>query len=418
MAVGTAQLDGYFKEVYGDLEDAVPSWAEIQKRIPFRQQDRLGDSYHFPVILRRSHGVTFAGTTSGGTAFTLNDPVSLQSKDASVAGTELVIQEDVAYSVLNRAAQAGPAAFGDSMDEIVYGLRESAQFYLEMALLYGGTNIGTISANSGTGTTQTLTISAATWASGIWSQMEGAKVDLYTAAGTKVNAGAVTVSTVLADSRQLICSGTAAVMAAATTGVVFRPFGSTSELFSGLDKITTNTATLFGIDAGTYTLWKANTHTAGSAKLTMAKLQAALSKAVGRGLNEDVVVFMSHYTWTDFNDDLSALRRYAKETKAEMTLGTTSIKFYGVSGGSMELVPHPMVKAGECYVIPVSRCRRIGSTDTTSRLQGVDGQENSFYQELESKAGIRLRCYWDQALISTQPAKLVKISSIVNESGP
>ena len=150
----------------------------------------------------------------------------------------------------------------------------------------------------------------------------------------------------------------------------------------------------------------------------MAKVQAALSKAVGRGLMEDVCVLMSPFSWTDLNDDLSALRRYSKDTKAEMTLGTTSISFYGVNGGRLELVPHPMVKAGEAFVLPERRFKRIGSSDTTSRISGVDGQGENFFIELEGSAAVRLRAFWDQAIICSHPARCVKISNITNVSGP
>ena len=392
-------------------------YAIIQKQVPFRTQQVLGDSYHFPVKLRRSHGTTW---NTDGSAFTLNSPVSPLTQNASASPVTFVLQEDISYVALSRAHGNGEAAFGDAMDDIVIGMREDAQFYLEMTLLHGGQNIGVISANSGTGTTQTVTISAATWAAGIFSQFEGGKLDLYTAAGTLINANsAVTVSTVLADSRQLILTGEATDLAVATTGVQLVPYGAQSKWFSGLDKVLTNTATLFSIDAGTYGLWKANTHTAGSAKLTMSKLQAAISKAVGRGLMEDVVAVMSPYTWTDINDDTAGLRRFAQSTKSELDLGTSGvIKFYGVNGGSVELVSHPMAKAGQALVFPPKRFLRVGSTDTTSRLVGIEGQEQNFYQELESSAGIRLRCVWDQVLMPRQPAKCVAITGIVNESGP
>jgi hypothetical protein len=101
-----------------------------------------------------------------------------------------------------------------------------------------------------------------------------------------------------------------------------------------------------------------------------------------------------------------------------MTAGTNSLKFYGCNGGSLEVVNHPMVKAGEAFLLAPKRFKRVGSTDTTFQLPGVEGQEPNFFQELESSAGVRLRCYWDQALISTAPAKCVKITGIDPESDP
>ena len=59
MAVTTSQLDGYFKRVYAEnLDNVVPDFAILGKRIPFRRQDKIGDSFRFPVKLTRSQGYT------------------------------------------------------------------------------------------------------------------------------------------------------------------------------------------------------------------------------------------------------------------------------------------------------------------------------------------------------------------------
>jgi hypothetical protein len=415
-----ATLNGYFKQRYGEVSRAVPSFAELQKRIPFEQAARTGDFYNFPVKLRRSHGTTYAGGASHGTAFALNTPIPLTMKNAQVTGTEFVHQEDIAYGVLSAARSQGEAAFGSSLDEVVLDIREEAAYALEMALLYGGTSIAALASVSGASTTRDWTITNASWAPGLWAQGEGMKVDCYDATlTTKRNALAdIDVTAVNADTRVVSVSGNATDLTACVATDVLVPKGAVGNWFNGVDKIVTNTGSLFGIDAAAYTLWKGNSYSASSAKLTMGKLQAALTRAVVRGLMEDVTALVSTYSWTDMNNDLAALRRYQEDTKSEMTAGTNSLKFYGSNGGTIEVVNHPMVKAGEAFLLPTKRYKRVGSSDTTFQLPGVDGQEPNFFQELESSAGVRLRCYWDQALISTMPAKSVKITAIDPESDP
>ena len=418
MSVSVSTLDGYFKERYGEVSRAVPNWAVLQRNLPFQQAKRLGDSYHFPVVLRRSHGTTFNGSQAG-TAFTLNPAKSLVSRDAQVSGTEFVVQEDIAYGVLSRAREAGEAAFGSALDEVVLGMRDTAAFYCEMASLYGGTNIGAVDgAPVVAGTTATCTIADAAWAPGLWTGMEGACVDVFDATlTTKRNTvGDLEVSTIDADAKTVDLTGDAADVGAIADTDVIVPKGANGEWYSGLDQIITNTGTLFNIDASTYNLWRGNTYATGGGKLTLSKVQAGLTSAVVRGLMDDVDCYVSVYSWTDLNNDLAALRRYPNDTRGEFQQGTNNIVFHGANGGSITLIPHPMVKAGEAFIVPKNNVMRIGSTDATFRLPGVDGQQENFFQELESSAAVRLRCYWDQALIATKPAKLVKLTGIEPES--
>lgn len=427
MAVTKTQIAGWFKEKYGEVSKTLPNVAYCQKRWKFSERERLGNEYHFPVFLRRPHGTTWAGGDKAGTAYDLNAPKSLVSKDAKLSGGEFVLQEDIAYGVLTRAQSQGEEAFGEAMEEVVLQMRESASYYLEMALLYGGTNIGAISARvSGGGTgVQVFTLTDASWAPGLWAGMEGAYVDVFTPAlTTKRNAaGTIEITEIDPDLRRVEMTGTIAELDAIVATDVIVPRGAledatpTYNWFYGLDKIATTTSgTIFNISATDYHMWRGNVYDFKSKKATFAKIQAALTKAVVRGLMEDVDVLCPTYTWTDVMNDLSALRRFASETKTEMKLGTNSIEFHGANGGTLSLVNHIMVKAGDLFIVPPKRMRRVGSAEITFRIPGVESQEDAMFQELESKAGVRLRCMWDQALVSTHPARVVKGKDVAPES--
>lgn len=424
MTVTTDSLDGMFKVRYADkLEKLVPSFNKLARDISFQNAKRLGASYRFPVSLRRSSGVTYAGGSDYGTAFTLNAANSGLTKEASLTGTEFVLRESISYGAVAASRGGNMAAFGNAFDRTVVDMTESAAFHREMALLYGGTNIGAVSGTPGqpTATSATIVISTASWAPGLWSQMEGATLDIYDVTGATLrndsSATAVyTVTNVDSATRTITVSGEATDIDAVADTDIIRPAGSTDAVFDGVDSICTNTGSLFGIDAGTYGLWQANTYAAGAAALTMAKISAAAAQMVPRGGMRDLTCYVSTATWADLNDDVAALRRFTNSTKGGADLGTrgddNAIRYYGPNG-EVKLCPHPLVKQGEAFLLDPKCFKRIGATDTTFDL-GIEGQQNRFFRELADSAGFELRCYWNQGLICEKPASQTKITGIVN----
>lgn len=417
MATTVSSLSGYFKERYGEkLEELVPEQAYIAKDIPFSKQPKLGDSYHFPVRVQRSHGVTF---NSDGSAFSLNSVASGVTVDANVSGSELLLRESVSYGAASRAS-GSQEAFGSVFDTVVLDMTNSAAFYREMNLLYGRSTIGTIEARVDTSSTvKTWTISKATWAPGLWAQMDGASIDVVdTAGGTVANTNAaITVTSVDIENRQITVSHAAGDDTAldTTTNDEIVPRGADGVWFNGVDSILTNTGSLFGVSASTYDLWQANTYSAGSAAATMAKITNASAKAATRSAMGKRTCYLSTFTWADLNNDHAALRRFGDSTRSELDLGTQKIQYFGPTG-LIELVPHPMVKAGEAFLLDLDQMKRVGSTDVTFKLPGVEGQDPHFFRELSDNAGFELRCYYDQALISTRPAAHTKITNIVNSN--
>ena len=88
-SVSVAQLDGWFKEVYGEVERAVPEFAEIQSSVPFSRREKLGDSYHFPVILTRAQGVTRNGGSAASFRLLVLDACSKEERPSSEACVRL-----------------------------------------------------------------------------------------------------------------------------------------------------------------------------------------------------------------------------------------------------------------------------------------------------------------------------------------
>ncbi len=424
MTVDTDSLDGFFKTRYADkLEKLQPSFNILSRKIPFNSATRLGKDFRFPVRLRRSMGTTFNGGASSGTAFTLNAAVSGLTKEATVTATEFVLRENISYKTISSAGSS-MEAFGSSFDEIVSDMTTSAAFAREMTILYGGTSLGAVTGTPGqpSATTATCVISAASWAPGLWAQMEGGLVDVYdvTLATLRNDSGAgvsFEVTAVDSSTRTLTLTGEATDIDAIADTDVIVPHGANGNWFNGIDKILTNTGTLFGIDGSTYNAWLAGSYAAGGAALTMAKLTGAAARATTRSGMRDLEAYVSTYTWTDLNNDHAALRRFAQSTKGGLDLGANgaeddSITYWGPNG-KVSILPHPMVKAGEAFLIDTGCFSRIGSTDTTFDL-GINGQQPNFFQELPDSAGVQLRNYWDQGIYCRKPNAQVKITGITN----
>ncbi len=423
MAYDADNTDGYFKIRYGEHKDLVPSWAVFTKSVPFRTQQRVGKAYEFPVTLRRPHGVTHRGGSNVRKVNDLKLPKSGIMENASVVGVEIAVQDDIAYGA-DAASKGDGAAFGDLMDEVTSQMELSAGFYKELHLLYGSKSIGEVLSitTAASGGVVTIRLTEGSWAAGIWSQLEGAHLDVYqsdlttlrnTQAAPYASGTAVEVTAIDADTRDITLTGLQAEMAAIVAGDLLTPAGWIGNSMVGLDAHATNTGTLHGINAATYSLWRPNAHAAGASALSMNIVQSAVTKSVVRGLMGDVTVLTSPYSFTDLNNDLAALRRAASSMKAEMDNGTQAIKFYGVNGGSMSIVPHPMVKAGETFIYQAKHFKRVGSQDVSfKRPNAKPGEQQYNHGDLENSTGFRLRMWGDQGLIHCKPAALTKISGI------
>jgi hypothetical protein len=417
MATTTAAYDGYFKELYGELENGIPEYSYLSEKIPFREQERLGDSYHFPVRDQRSHGWTFETGANSGTAFTLNAVKSGAMKDASLSGSTFVMRESFAYKAVLSATQAGKQAFGDLFDEGVEDMFNTASAMREICLLYGGHSLGAITANGSSSASLQHTITAVTSSLGMFAQLEGAYVDVYSAVGgTKRNTtGDLEITKVDYDDTAgtvlVTLAGAAADNAAVVAGDLVIPKGADSKWFDGIDKIARNTGTLFGISASTYSIWAANDYSAGTAELTFGKLTKASAQNAMRAGTGTLTALVSIQTWSDLNNNTAALRRLP-ENKGKVELGAESIVYHGPTG-PLEITPHPFVKGGEAFILDLKKFRRVGASDLTFNL-GIPGQADRFLRELSDSAGFEIRCLWDLGLICRRPRSMTKITNINN----
>ena len=413
-------LNGLFKEKYADsVISLIPAAAKVQRLVPFSSAAKLGNYYHQPVALAYESGFTHASGSNAGTAFTLNGSNSQTMKDAQIQGSEIVLQTAIPFGVFTRAADSERAVV-EAMKHVISQMLKAASKRLEIELIYGSSNIGTPASRTNVnGTTTSWVITAANWSAGIWAGSEGTKLDLYQSNGTtKINTNAaLVVSIVDVANRKITVTGNSSDITSIDSYVNSNPdvaqiyfYGAQGNEMSGLNKILTNTGSLFNIDASAYALWKSTSYAVGSAALTFGKIQDAAAQAANLGLADSATVLVSPRTWGNLMIDQAALRKYdSKYSTDEAQNGFQAMTFYGQTG-EIKVVPHIFIKEGESFLFPTDNVIRVGSTDWTfKRPTGED-----FFTNLPTAAGVELRMYTDQAILCQTPAQAVKLTGIVN----
>ncbi len=402
-------VSAWLKEIYADeRQNLIPEGVRLVKMVKFSLGEKeLGDKYIQPVTLTHELGFTV-----GSGNFTLNSAIAASYAEAQVQGKNLLLRSQVSYDAMSKASSAGKKSFAKWSEQIVGNMTASFTKRLEILHFYGGTGLGIVGALSDSSGTNTLTITTATWATGIWAGSEGMTLDAYTSTVKQNSNATLVVSAADLTARTVTVTGNSSDTAAIDVGSVLYFRGFYGNEIAGVDKIVTNATTLFNIDAAAYALWKGNSYSAGSGRLTFAKLQGAISLAVNKGLDEKVTVFCSIPTYADLNSDMAASRKFDSSYKASKgDNGFESIQFFGVNG-EIEIVPSIYVKEGEAFCVPMSKLKRIGSTDVTMKMPGKSDDE--LVLQIPDYTCYEMRLFYDGALFCERPAWMTKISLIVN----
>lgn len=402
-------MNGLFKEIYANrLEDLIPDGVKLLNKIPFGKREALGNLFHQPVVLGLEHGVTFHGSEDE--AFGLNDAVPGQIKDATVQGTQLVLRSVLSYKQAQKSITSAQA-FKHATKYVIGNMLRSVTKKLEIEMLYGQigyATLPTLPVLLAPGDL-TLTIPDAEWAPGIWAGAEKMPIAIYDGSTPLVGeSNSLVVKSVDFINRQVVVTSGVAIAASATPVTIYHK-GAYGKEFAGLHKIITSSTPLFGIDPSQYSLFKGNEYDAASSALSFAKVQEAVSKAVEKGLDNDVMVLVNPEVWADLLTDQAALRMYDSSfspSKAEN--GSKELKFHS-QNGAIEIVPSIYCKRGFAYVISPDEMMRIGSTDVSFTRPG---RGDEFFRDLENNAGFEIRCWCDQALFCHAPGKNVLIKNI------
>jgi hypothetical protein len=394
-------LNGLFKEVYADkIEHLIPEGVKVYNLIKFAQRNKQpGNFYNQPVVLGLEHGVTFAAEDEG--AFALNPAITGQVKNAQVRGFQMLLRSVMAYDAAYASLGGGAKAFEDGTKFLVANMMKSIVRKVEIALIYGQIGYGAVASTAA----NVITITTAEWAPGIWAGSEKMKLEIYSSAGTL--RGDCSVTAVDMDLRTVTVDSLPAGVVA--TDVIYH-YGAFQKEMPGIHKIISNTSSLFGISAATYSLWKGNSYSAAGA-LSFTKLSTALARSVEKGLESSVICLVNPRTWSTLMTDMAANRRFDSSYKSSVgSQGNEVIEFFS-QNGKIEIHSSIYVKEGYSYLIAPEDFLRIGSTDITFKQPG---KSDEFFRELENNAGFELRCYSNQSLFCKAPGKQTLISGIVN----
>jgi len=390
-----ASLDGLFKDVYeGKLDSLIPDFGILTKKIAFSKSSKTGRDFVKSVKLTNEQGFTY-----GAGLQTLSGIISSDVDDAKVRGNSLTLQTGFSYdAAANMVSSQG--AFIDATKFKYMSMMEATTLRLEHQMLYGETGLGTVDSVS----TTTVTISDASWAVGLWAGQEGAAIDFYT--GNTLDTTSTLVSIDAAAKTLTFADDLAAAGVAAADDLWFK--GAKGNEMTGLRTIVSNTGSLFGIDGSAYSLWAGNTAAVGG-NLTLKKIYDGLVPAIGKGLMEDIEVYVSPATFAVQANDEASLRRYNTATKKAET-GHQSIEYWGANG-KISVVVHPLVREGEAMAFPINKCSRIGATDITFN---TPGKGDEMFQQLANSTGYECRLYSEQAIFMPCPAKGTLFTGITN----
>jgi len=266
-------------------------------------------------------------------------------------------------------------------------------------------------------TTAWYYVNRSEWSTGLWAGKVGAELQFYKDDNsTLINTVTMTISSIdpvykriglTASTSQGVTDVMAVVEADFDGGIYVYFNGSKGKDFLGIDKIITTSGTLFDIVNTTYTLFKGNEYTASGA-LSLSTIISATENAVAQGLMEDVCAYVPISAWNTLAATEAGLRRYDSSYKNSIAEnGIQKLAFYGANG-KIEIEPHPIVKAGEVFIIPKKQFIRVGATDVTFQTPGMDATE--IFLQLPSNAGYEVRAYADQALLCMAPAKCTKVT--------
>jgi len=393
--VTNTNTQGELKTVFGGYENAIPEEYLVMREVSsFDSSNRVGDEYQHGVQLTRPNGFTSAAP---GILPNLNAPVSRQVPKAKLQGYQVYLRERVAYDKIARAMSSGQAAVTE-LGSTLEAMQEAMMFRCEAYSIYGQSGLATI----GTVTGDVLTINSAEWAAGMWAGNEGMRIDIRTVAGAYRKT--VSIDSMDLDALTLtLASGDGAGIIA--TDVIWFEGGSTTTEPVGIKRVLQNTTTLYNIDAADYQLWK-GINQAISGTLTFQQAVLLDARVRSRGGPGEQIGMVNPDVFTNLISTVEAARTFSGPSQyspVSIERGTMELTFYSPVGKTT-IKPHPMVKRGDYFSLRKGKWKRVGATDPTFKLYGVNGDKEISLTSLQDVPAVELRCMADFTMFTPRPA--------------
>lgn len=433
-----ATILNIFKKCYGDITNLVPEGYPVLEMVDFSEKAKVGESYSEAVVLTNENGWTLGGTA--GDVFDINPAKAGAVKQAVITPYSSVLASVIPWNVMSRSASGGEKAFVDGTKHVVANNLRSHMSLLEVLAMYGqssdllgyvsyatatyrgvslttGTGtVGGIAFTNGVNTTsKAILMAPGSFASGIWVGKNGATVHELNASGTIVASG--TLLSVDSENGILYVDFTPTAASSTTSHRLCFDGMELAKEMVGIQKIISNTGTLFGISAassGGYDLWKGTTQALSSVLLTFDRLQVIAAQAMNRGgLDQDVTVICNPRSFAKLINAESARRQYDDSYKTgKFENGAEEIVFH-YAGGKMTIKASRYCKEGEAFGLVQDTWVRSGSAQISLKIPGLD-KEVVF--PLENSTAWAFRSFSDQYMFCRAPARNFYISGINDES--
>lgn len=423
---------GLFKKVYATTAEVLPDDGELDGLAPFEAGKKVGQSIAYSIPLTHENGLSLFG--SSGDVQTFADAQAGVVREASLTPCETFVSSALSTATLSRAASEGERAFKQaSRDRVIRNIKSHRRFLKHM-MFYGRDSFGLgrvgyftatwqgVAFTNGGGTlagtaftaginagAKKILLNPADLATGIWLGAEGMEVRQRAIGGSVAASGVVTAVDLKNGIITVDFTPVAATAASSHCLELLNQNGASGLDFLGAKGILTTSGSLFGIDNSVYGIWKGGEESI-TGKLTFAKLIDALMVACNRGLDKSVKVVVSYDSWADLMTEQAALRDYDSSYKpSEAKQGFGGIKFESING-SIEVMPSRFVRRSDAFVFAEGDWRRIGSSEITMKVPGVDDGE-LIVKPITTNA-FTFRSYSDQALICLAPSQSMYLSGI------
>jgi hypothetical protein len=414
-----AQLAGFLKPVFGELQLLVPEESYLQKKVKFETANLVGLEYQEPVQVKTSWGVSYLGSTGAIASF--NTPINSVTVQAKIVPFVTVLRDQVSYSMFDRAPEGGgKQAFMAAGAYVGKNLAMQIRRLLEISMLFGQEGVGIVESY----TTDTITLTAGSLSPGILSILEGAAIDVFETDLSTARPNCLTTTTGLyvtevnVDNRTLRLSKTFGSQATpdgtpAATDVIFihgsLNVGGTFNEMVGLRKqVSVQTGTVFNVDKALYSLMRGNVYSSVGAFSAGALLKGA-AKAINRGFQGKMLALVSPRAWNVLNANASSQQMFDSSYSVnKLTQGTDALEIRG-QGVVIEVHPHPYQKEGEALLLPEDYLKRIGSVDVSFAIPGADAK---FLLPVIGTNAVEMQCRSDQAIYCSRPAWSVHLTGI------
>lgn len=430
-ATDFSQVPGDFKVRYARKYKEVRGKANIfSDMFKFEKQNLLGANFQIPIVLSYQGGANF---TPAGDTNNYRPPVSAKIPFAIADNNEIVHVLRLPFGVIAKASNGDDVSFATPEVLKMLTLTKSMARDQEISFAHGLSGLGQVSAvtDSSPVTGQcTVTISQATWAPGLYSGVDGHPFQAVSAlpGNTGIlrndasgNNDLIFVSRNLA-TRQLVFSKQGSAVAPSVNDYLFRSSAVQSSAAVGSSGSITGTecagikficaqsalgGTLFNIPT-TNTLWAAVQVAVGSAVLSTAVLYRTIAALRDNGLEDDVYAVTSTRSWSNVLAELQTQRDFdVSYSISKLQTGTLALELAS-DGIKINLVSHPYVMQGDTFVCPKNAFMRIGSSEPTMELDGVELAVMS-----SNNSSIEFRMFSAQALIPVALGQVAYLSGIV-----